>query len=256
MKNKKQIVAALMAITLICQSNIVAEAGVDEIRQDINLQEAMVNQTNREIEELQTSIQNDEIKLSDMGNLLDKFSNGNIERLEDEQLDVFNLSATTDDSILGFDLLNNQKDCLVNSIEQNKQKLNEKISVKESLQQKIVFLNEQLEMEQKNLEGVKLEYSAEYNVSDKKITKHGGVFHFGGHKETYYSERVLPGGGLDIPGRHIADDGTIRDEDGYICVASDLTYLARGSEVMTSLGPAKVYDTGCDYGTIDIYVNW
>jgi hypothetical protein len=25
---------------------------------------------------------------------------------------------------------------------------------------------------------------------------------------------------------------------------------------MISLGPAKVYDSGCSYGTIDVYVNW
>ena len=29
-----------------------------------------------------------------------------------------------------------------------------------------------------------------------------------------------------------------------------------GSTLMTSKGPAKVYDTGCAYGTIDLYVNW
>ena len=39
--------------------------------------------------------------------------------------------------------------------------------------------------------------------------------------ETYYSQKVLPGGGLAIPGRHIASDGTIRDKDNYIVVASD-----------------------------------
>ena len=83
-----------------------------------------------------------------------------------------------------------------------------------------------------------------------------GVKYYNGHRETWYSQKVLPGSGLKIPGRHVADDGTIRDGDGYIVVASDLSYLSRGSVVMTSLGPGKVYDTGCAYGTIDIYVNW
>ena len=76
------------------------------------------------------------------------------------------------------------------------------------------------------------------------------------HKETYYDEKVLPGPGLNIPGRHVADDGTIRDGEGYICVAANYDYMPKGSILITSLGPAKVYDTGCSYGTIDIYVNW
>ena len=83
-----------------------------------------------------------------------------------------------------------------------------------------------------------------------------GVVYYNGHKETYYSQQVLPGGGLNIPGRHVAEDGTIRDGDGYICVAADPSYLGYGSIVETSLGTGKVYDSGCDYGTIDIYTNW
>lgn len=93
------------------------------------------------------------------------------------------------------------------------------------------------------------------NNSGDHLTKSGGVYYYNGRKETWYSQRVLPGGGLDIPGRHVnAEDGTIRDEDGYICVAaSDLPY---GTVVETSLGTGKVYDTGCAPGTTDIYVDW
>lgn len=103
---------------------------------------------------------------------------------------------------------------------------------------------------------IELLYSGRYNVCDNPLTGPMGVKKFNGHKETWYSQKVLPGGGLKIPGRHVADDGTVRDGEGYIVVASDLSYLSRGSVVLTSLGPGKVYDTGCAYGTIDIYVNW
>ncbi len=103
---------------------------------------------------------------------------------------------------------------------------------------------------------IALQYSTRYNVSSRPLNSTIGTVYFNGHKETYYSERVLPGYGLNIPGRHVADDGTIRDYEGFICVASDLSFMARGTVLMTSLGPAKVYDTGCAYGTIDIYVNW
>lgn len=101
-----------------------------------------------------------------------------------------------------------------------------------------------------------LKYSETYNLFSNALTPSRGAQYFDGHKETYYSQNVLPGSGLNIPGRHVADDGTIRDGEGYISVAADPSYMPRGSVLMTSLGPAKVYDTGCAYGTIDIYVNW
>ena len=105
--------------------------------------------------------------------------------------------------------------------------------------------------------GYILLYDKPYNVeTDVKLNSYIGVVYFNGHKETYYSQNILPGGGLRIPGRHVAEDGTVRDEEGYICVAADWNYLPYGATVLTSLGPARVYDTGCDYGVVDIYVNW
>ena len=92
--------------------------------------------------------------------------------------------------------------------------------------------------------------------NNEALNSYNGVVYYNDHKETYYSQRVLPGGGLNIPGRHVAEDGTIRDSDGYICVAADPSYLPYGSLVETSLGTGKVYDSGCDYGTIDIYTDW
>ena len=101
---------------------------------------------------------------------------------------------------------------------------------------------------------LKMEYSARY--TNGGLTRKRGAIYYNGHRETYYSEKVLPGNGLRIPGRHVADDGTIRDEEGYICVAADPGFMSKGSILITSLGPAKVYDSGCAYGTIDIYVSW
>ena len=101
---------------------------------------------------------------------------------------------------------------------------------------------------------LRMEYSAVYSYNG--LTKRRGAIYFNGHRETYYSEKVLPGNGLRIPGRHVADDGTIRDENGYICVAADPGFLPKGTILITSLGPAKVYDSGCAFGTVDIYVNW
>lgn len=86
------------------------------------------------------------------------------------------------------------------------------------------------------------------------LTRSGGVNWFNGRRETWYSQRVLSGGGLNIPGRHVATDGTIRDADGYIVVAA--SDIPKGTVVDTSLGTGKVYDTGCAAGTTDIYTDW
>ena len=93
-----------------------------------------------------------------------------------------------------------------------------------------------------------------YSGGDGVLTQSGGVNYYNGNMETWYSQRVLPGGGLDIPGRHVAEDGTVRDGDGYIVVASD--NYGYGSTVETSLGAGKVYDTGVGHDGWDIYVDW
>ena len=86
------------------------------------------------------------------------------------------------------------------------------------------------------------------------LTKGKGEVKFEGHTETWYSQKKRPGKGLNIPGRHVAEDGTVRDEDDYICVSSD--DYQKGTLVNTSLGMGKVYDTGSGKGNIDIYTDW
>ena len=96
--------------------------------------------------------------------------------------------------------------------------------------------------------------SGGYVIPSGGLTPSKGRIWYNGHTETYYSQKVLPGGGLAIPGRHIASDGTIRDADGYIVLASD--DYPRGTAVETSLGAGKVYDTGSGSGNIDLYTDW
>ena len=77
------------------------------------------------------------------------------------------------------------------------------------------------------------------------------------HKETFYSQKVLPWWALKIPWRHVAEDGTVRDEDWFICVAAPLNIYPKWSQIMTTLWPGKVYDTWHMKGKhIDIYTNW
>ena len=96
--------------------------------------------------------------------------------------------------------------------------------------------------------------SGGYVIPSGGLTPSKGRIWYNGHTETYYSQKVLPGGGLAIPGRHIASDGTIKDADGYIVLASD--DYPRGTVVETSLGAGKVYDTGSGSGNIDLYTDW
>lgn len=87
--------------------------------------------------------------------------------------------------------------------------------------------------------------------------QNAGVINWGGYQWTYYSELILPGEGLDIPGRHTTEDGYVCDGDGYVVLAVDLSMLPRYSIIDTPFGrTGKVYDTGCAYGIVDVYVGW
>ena len=108
-------------------------------------------------------------------------------------------------------------------------------------------------------------YEAEYVVSEPYDADDGidayefqylGVIEEDGVTYTYYSENVLPGGGLtelNENGRH-SEDGFVKDGDGYIAVASSDYEI--GTVVDTPFGEGKVYDTGCAEGVVDIYVSF
>lgn len=85
--------------------------------------------------------------------------------------------------------------------------------------------------------------------------KYLGVLWYNGWRWTWYSERVLPGGGLTIPGRHLDEQGYVCDENDYICLAS--MNLEKGTVIDTPLGKqGKVYDYCETNGTVDVYVGW
>lgn len=85
--------------------------------------------------------------------------------------------------------------------------------------------------------------------------KRMGVIYWGGYRWTWYSQRVLPGGGLRIPGRHVGSGGYVMDKDGRICLASST--LSKGTIVNTPFGAKGcIYDSGCAVGTLDVYVDW
>lgn len=83
--------------------------------------------------------------------------------------------------------------------------------------------------------------------------KRQGVVYADGFKWTWYSERVLPGRGLNIPGRY-SDGNYVRDGEGYIVLAS--RDLKKGDIIDTPFGRGKVYDYCPTSGVIDVYVSW
>lgn len=102
--------------------------------------------------------------------------------------------------------------------------------------------------------GSEVNYNAHYSPNE---FQNSGVINWGGYDWTYYSELILPGDGLDIPGRYTTENGYVCDGDGYVVLAADLSMLPRYSVVDTPFGrEGKVYDTGCVYGVLDVYVGW
>ena len=98
-------------------------------------------------------------------------------------------------------------------------------------------------------------FDAEDGITAQEFMYYG-VVEQDGIKYTWYSQNVLPGGGLtelNNNGRHV-EGGYVMDGDGYIAVASSDHEI--GTVLDTPFGAAKVYDTGCASGTVDVYTNF
>lgn len=95
------------------------------------------------------------------------------------------------------------------------------------------------------------------NETTKEYTidqfEYQGIINWGGYRFSYYSERVLPGPGLNIPGRHTAD-GFVRDENGYLVLAAN--NFPKGSIHPTPFGMPGIvrdYCAGCWSNQLDVY---
>lgn len=79
-----------------------------------------------------------------------------------------------------------------------------------------------------------------------------GVINWNGYKFTYYSQSVLPGNSLNIPGRHVNADGYVSDGSGYICLAGSAPF---GTVYDTPFGyQGKIYDRGTSGNHLDVYI--
>ena len=127
----------------------------------------------------------------------------------------------------------------------------------------IVVVQEK-KVEQKSLQKSEQKKKVEKKVTPKKQTnisnnakyslkelQFHGVINWGGYKFTYYSQSVLNGNGLNIPGRHINAGGYVADKDGYIVLAND---APKGTIINTPFGyKGKVYDRGTYGNHFDVY---
>ena len=93
----------------------------------------------------------------------------------------------------------------------------------------------------------------------RKQFKRRGRIRWRGWSWTWYTQRILPGRGLKIPGRHVDKQGFVCDKDGYIVLASSIGYKKKHKILPTPFGKyGKVYDTNgtWNYGWRDVYTNW
>lgn len=92
--------------------------------------------------------------------------------------------------------------------------------------------------------------------TDPSGLRQAGVLHNNGSKWTWYTQRILPGQGLNIPGRHLDENGLVCDGDGNVVLASSTSN--RGQVVDTPFGKqGKVYDAGNGGSSwYDVYTDW
>ena len=144
-----------------------------------------------------------------------------------------------------------------------KQKIKNKNSRIRELKGQIIVLqknNEKILNENADLTNKIKKYTSTYATSSSVLYsankfKNIGVVYWNGWKWTWYSQRVLPGGGLRIPGRHVDNNGYVCDGNNYICLASST--LPYGTVINTPFGKqGKIYDTGCATDTVDVYVDF
>ena len=129
------------------------------------------------------------------------------------------------------------------AVKQNETQKTEQVSQAEE--------NEKVEnekVENEKVENEKVQSGYLYSLRDLQFH---GVINWNGYKFTYYSQSVLPGGGLRIPGRHVNADGYVADKDGYIVLAND---APKGTVIPTPFGyMGKVYDRGTYGNHFDVY---
>jgi hypothetical protein len=139
-------------------------------------------------------------------------------------------------------------------LEAEKKAEEERIAAEEAAAEKAEeerIANEKKEAEERQAQ---LEAQSVYSNAQVSLAQFlmQGVVYSGGFKFTYYSQSVLPGGGLQIPGRHVNAAGYVSDGDGYIVLAGSAPI---GTVYDTPFGfKGKIYDRGTYGNHLDVYI--
>ena len=116
------------------------------------------------------------------------------------------------------------------------------------------------EAEQAYYEPVYYDYTPSYSGGYNNDFQQQGVVYDGETTYSWYSQRVLPGGGLtelNNNGRTVNSDGFVVDGDGYIAVAQPGTTNPEiGMVIETPFGLGKVYDSNPSGDSWDIYTDF
>ena len=141
----------------------------------------------------------------------------------------------------------------------------------DAIEQRVSEIIEQYEAEQAEqaaleaeqayyYEPVYYDYTPSYSGGYNNDFQQQGVVYDGETTYSWYSQRVLPGGGLtelNNNGRTVNSDGFVVDGDGYIAVAQPGTTNPEiGMVIETPFGLGKVYDSNPSGDSWDIYTDF
>lgn len=137
---------------------------------------------------------------------------------------------------------------------------------------KLVKRNTRLKVIRSGKKWSKVQYKGKTYLSRKKFLhperspkkysarefRQAGVIYWHGYMFTWYTQMILPGGGLSIPGRHLDKNGFVCDKNDYIVVAITPADRRAHTIVATPFGKyGKCYDCGCGRSQWrDVYTNW
>ena len=91
----------------------------------------------------------------------------------------------------------------------------------------------------------------------RKLNRNVKIIKFKNHYETWHSEKTDPKSNLNIPGRHVDENGVIRDKNNFVVISVSRDLIAEGTKINTSLGMGKRYDTLPNQTkTVSVFTNW
>lgn len=111
------------------------------------------------------------------------------------------------------------KEIIEYNVKNDKQKLISKTIIKDPVSE-IIEIGAKIKKKSVPKTVIKKSMKKSTSLYTLRDLKFQGVINWSGYKFTYYSQRVLPGGALRIPGRHINSGGYVADKDGYIVLAN------------------------------------